>query len=102
MNDSDAAHSSGKHLLHNVAFDIGEPKVAALVPVIEPLVIQAQQVKHRGVQVVQMHLAVNCAKTVFVCLAVRQSTLDATAGKPSRIAQMVVAPAIYFGTVFTQ
>ena len=41
--------------VHHFAGHVGQPEVAALVAVGEPLVVDAQQVQHRGVQVVDVH-----------------------------------------------
>ena len=43
---------SGNELVHDIAVDVGEAEVSAVVAEGEPLVIQAQQVEDGGVEVV--------------------------------------------------
>jgi len=40
---------------HHIAGDVGEAEVAALVVIREPLVVQAEQVKDRGLEVVDVN-----------------------------------------------
>ena len=44
--------------MHHAAVHVGEPKVAALVGIRQPQVVDAQQVHDRGVEVVHVHLLV--------------------------------------------
>ena len=49
---SETSTALGENLLDNIAGDVGQAKAAAVVEVGQPLVVDAQQVQHRGVQVV--------------------------------------------------
>ena len=41
---------------HDLSSLVGQPEVASLVPEREPLVIDAAQVQHRGMEVMHVHL----------------------------------------------
>ena len=53
-------------MLHHLATHICQPEIAAGVAVGEPLVIETQQVQHRGVQVVDVNRVLNRAKAEFI------------------------------------
>ena len=52
-------HGSDQNLLDHLAVDVGQPEVAAGVPVGESLVVQPQQVQDGRVQVVDVHLVLD-------------------------------------------
>ncbi len=56
--------------------------------------IQAQQVQHRRVQIVQMDFILHGVVAVIVGRAVAESRLHAAAGHPHRIAMRVVVAAV--------
>ena len=45
---------SGEQFLNDVPVHVGQPEVAALEAVGQPLVVEAQQVQERGVQIVDV------------------------------------------------
>ena len=47
--------SLGQNLVDHSAADVGQTEVAALETVGQPFVVDAQQMQHRGVQVVDVH-----------------------------------------------
>lgn len=72
---------------------VGQPKVTAAETVGKSLVIQAEQVQHRRVQIVERADALDCMNTHFVGRAVDRPAADAAAGQPDReTLGMVVAP----------
>ena len=78
-----------------MAVDIGEPEVAALVAVGEPLVLDAHEVHERGVEVVHMHRLVDDVVAVVVGFSVGDAGLRAAAGEPhGEATRMVVAAVI--------
>src|SRR5690606_37130065 len=50
-----AGESLGEDGRHDVTVHVGEPKVAALVTERQPLVVDAEQVQQRRVQIVDVH-----------------------------------------------
>ena len=63
--------------MHDVAVDVGQAEVAAGVAVGQPLVVEAEQVQDRGVQVVDVDLVLD--GVVAVVVGARRS-----GGRPSR------------------
>ena len=55
-----------QNFLGDGAVDIGQSKVAAAVTVGQLFVIEAHEVQHRGVKVVNVHTLFNGSKTEFV------------------------------------
>ena len=72
---------------------VGEPEVAALVAEGESLVVEAEAVQDRGLQVVHMHLVPRDMKAQLVGLTVADAPLHATAGEPHREGVGVVVAA---------
>src|SRR5713101_2570278 len=73
---------SGENLVYNTAMHVGETEVPALELVGEPLVVDAQQVEHGGVQVVHRDDILDGVVAEVVGAAVRDAALDAAAGQP--------------------
>ena len=84
---------SGNELVHDMAVDVGQAEVAAIVAEGEPLVIQAQQVEDGGVEVVMRDAARNGVHAELVGSAVGNSRLDAAARHPHGEAEVVMAAA---------
>src|SRR5579884_4447478 len=86
---------SGEQLAdHLLLLDAGEPLVQSLELVREPLVVDAQAVQDRCVEIVDVHGLVHHVVAEVVRLAVDHAALDAAAGQPhAEIAGMVI-PAI--------
>src|SRR6185436_16279353 len=61
---------------------VREPEVATCIPEGEVLVVKAEQVQHRCVQVVNMHGLLDGLVAKLVGGAVNVSTLHASTGKP--------------------
>ena len=82
--------NSGDHL----AMHVGEPHVAAAEAVGQPLVIHAQEMQDRRVQVVDLDLVFDGVITVVVGGAVDRAALDSAAGHPHGEAIGVVVAAV--------
>ena len=75
---------SRQNLPDHLAVHVGQAHVAAAEAVGQPLVVDAQQVQHRGVQVVDLDLVLDGVVAVLVGRAVDRAALDAAAGQPDR------------------
>ena len=64
-----------KQSLHDFAFNIRQPEVAALKTIGEFRVIEAEQMQKRGVQIVDMDFVLHDVKTEFVGFAQRDARL---------------------------
>ncbi len=76
------------------AVHVGQPHVAAAKAVREPLVVHAQEMKHGGVQVVNLDLVLDGMVAVVVGGAVDGASLDPAARQPDREAVGVVIAAV--------
>ena len=85
---------SRDQLADHIAVDVGQAEIPPGVAEGELLVIEAQQVQHRGVQVVNVDVFSDRMKAEFVGGAVDVAALDAAAGQPHREAVMVVVAAV--------
>jgi hypothetical protein len=65
--------------LDDVAVDVGQPEIAALEAVGQPLVVEAQQVQDGGLQVVDVDLVPSDAETQLVGFPVRIAAFDSAA-----------------------
>ena len=89
---------SRQHGFHDVAVDVGEAEVAALVTVGEAFVVEAKAVQDGGVQVVNGHGVADDVVGEVVGLAEDEAGFDAAAGQPDRVATgMMVPPVILLG-----
>ena len=70
--------------------DIGEAEVASLEPVSQRGVINAEEIQHRGVQVMHVNHVLHRVVAQFVSVAVAETALDRTSGHPHRKALDVV------------
>ena len=73
---------------------IRQTEVAARVAVGEPSVVEAEQMQHRGVQIVQVDFVVDRKVTVVVGRVILEARLHAAAGQSNRVAMRVVVAAI--------
>ena len=81
--------------MNDLAMDIGEAVVAALVAVGQPLVVNPHGVHDRGVDVVNMHRVFIDIVGEVVGFAVFEPGFDAAAGEPhGEAAGVVVAPVL--------
>lgn len=81
-----SATTSSKELSHHPAVDVSQPVVAAGVTVCQTLVVQAKEIEHRGVQIVEMDLPRDGSEAKLVGLAVGAPCLHTAAGQPHTIA----------------
>ncbi len=61
--------------LWQLTSDIGQTEIAARIAIREPLVIESEQVEHRGVQIVDVHLVLDRVVAVIVGRAVGVTSL---------------------------
>lgn len=73
--------------------DVGEAALDAVVVEGEPLVVDAEEVEHGGVEVVPVHWLFDCFVTDVVGRAVREAMLKACAGEPDSEAVLIVVAA---------
>ena len=81
---------------------VGQPKIAASVAVGEPLVVEAQQVQHRRVQIMHARRILHGLEAELVGGAVGYAAPDAAAGHPYAEAVVVVIAAKLRGAVAVQ
>jgi hypothetical protein len=63
--------------------DIGQAKAAAVMKIGQPFVIHAEQVKDRGMKVVNAYAVLRCFPADLVCFAEVNAALDAAASHPN-------------------
>src|SRR5262249_24781776 len=88
------ANESGDDVVDDFAVDVSQAEVAAGISVGELLVIEAEQPEDRGVQVVDVDLALDGLEADVVGRTVDMPALDAAAGQPHREAVMIVVAAV--------
>src|ERR1043166_6126478 len=81
---------SRHYLAHHAAMYIGQPEIAAGVAIREALVIETKQPQDRGLQIMHVHLRLDCLKAERVGGAVDHAAADAAAGEPGRVAPVIV------------
>ena len=74
--------------------DVRQAEVAAAVAIGELGVVDAEQVQHGRVQVVDVHRLLDRLEAEVVGRAVDRSALDAAAGQPHREAERIVVAAV--------
>jgi|SRR6188768_557187 len=79
-----AEHSalSNDELFDNFSMHVSEPEVTACIPESKVLVVKAEKVKHRCVQVVNMHGLFDGLVAKLVGGAVNVASLHASSGQP--------------------
>lgn len=80
--------------MNDLTFHIRQPHVAASESEGEALVIDAEEVEHRGVEVVDLGAVLDDLVAVVVGLAVDRASLDAASGEPDAEAERVVIAAV--------
>src|SRR5271166_5926600 len=88
---------SGQDVLDDVPVHVGQAKVAAGVSISQALMIEPEELEHRGVQVVDMNFAFDRLKTEFIGLAMGVPPLDAAAGQNGRESAVVMTSAELLG-----
>ena len=86
-------------LLHHLAMHIGQPEVAAGVAIGELLVIEAEQLQDRGVQIVDVHRFSTALKPNSSVAPVHVAAFHAAAGQPDGEAVVIVIAAVDFAGV---
>ena len=89
--------ASGQDRLDSLAVDVGQPHVAAAPAVGQALVIHAQQVEHRRVQVVDLAPALDRLVSVLVRRPMGDPALDAPAGQPDAESERIVVATVGLG-----
>ena len=80
--------------MHDIAGHIGKSEIAALESVDQLFVIDAQQMQHRGVQVVDFDLVLDRVVAELIGRPVHDAAPDAAAGHPDREPEGVVIAAV--------
>src|SRR5215467_6268316 len=81
-------------LLRHYAGDVGQPEVAATEAVGQLLVIEAEQVENRGVEIVNVHPVLHRVIADIIGRSVNEARLDAAPGHPDRVAVRIVIASI--------
>ena len=84
IGDDPGQADSRQNRPHNVATHIRQPKIAALIAISEPVVLDAEQMQQRGVQVVDFDDVLDGVVAQVVGRAVADAALDAAAAQPAR------------------
>ena len=84
---------SSQDVPHHLPMHVGQAKIPARVAIDEAGVIEAEQMKDRGVQVVDVDRPVDGGVTEVVGGAVNHATFDAASGDPDREAPVIVVTA---------
>ena len=88
---------SSQDFLDDVPMHVGQAEVAAGVPIRQALVIEPEELEHRGMQVMDMNFAFNRLKAEFIGLAVGVPPLDTAAGQDGRESAVVMTSAELLG-----
>jgi hypothetical protein len=86
--------ASGQYFSHNFAVNVCKAKVPAGMAVCQALVVEAKQVKDRGVQVMEVGLILYSIISVVVGQAVNHTSFDSRASHPHGKCVRVVVSAI--------
>src|SRR6266850_1803939 len=78
----DGASGLRQERFDDFAFDVGQPKIAALESIGEFRVIEAEQVQQSRVEIMHVHLVLNDMKTEFVGFAEDYAGFEAASGHP--------------------
>ena len=88
-----------QEVVDDVAVDVGEAEVAAGVAVGEFFVIEAEEVEHGGVEIVDVDLVLDGGEAEVIGCAVDVAAFHSAAGHPGGEAVVIVIAAIYFALV---
>jgi hypothetical protein len=108
---------SGDQVVHNMAVHVGEAEITTLMAVREALVIDAEQMQDRGIEVVDMHgarrpfvfvglglhrcaIGVGDVVAVIIGLSVSDACFDAASSHPNREAAWVMVATVVLGRQF--
>src|SRR6266487_2082958 len=84
---------SGEDSFHHVARHIGESEVPSGVAISQTLVVEAQKVQNRRVQVVDVHRILRGPEAKFVGRAIHRAALHAATSEPHAEAVVIVVAA---------
>ena len=85
---------STQNFTHDLAVDVGQAEVSAGVAVGELFVVEAEQVEHRGVEVVDRNWVLDGSEAKFVGCSVDGSAFDSAAGHPQGETPVIVVAAL--------
>lgn len=88
--DVSSAHRSGQDALHDVAVDIGQAEIATRMAIGESFVIEAQQVQHGGVQIMNVDAIFDSPISKFIGVPVGEPAANTTSRQPDRETMMVM------------
>ncbi len=74
--------------------DIGETEIPAGVPECERLMVETEEVKERGMEVMDMHRVLGSGESKFIGAAIDGSAFDPATGKPHGEAVIVVVATV--------
>ena len=89
--------SSRQNVLHHIPAHIGQPKISPRMPIGQPFMIEAEEVEHGGMEVVDVDDILHGPEAEFVRGAVGVAASSAATGKPAGEAVMVVVAAVKCG-----
>src|SRR5439155_27284347 len=87
---------SGQDVFYDLAVNVGEAEVTALVAEDQFFVIETQKMQDRGLEIVDGNFIPNDGKAQFICFAISNSVLHTPAGEKDREAIGVMIPAQNF------
>ena len=73
---------SGNYVAHDFALHVGQAKIAASVAVSESFVIEAQQMQHGGVKIVDMERIMDSPIPQVIGPTIANASFDSTPGHP--------------------
>ena len=99
MMGSNGRHSFrlSQYLSRNISIEVSQPHVSAPEAVGELFVVEAEEVQHGGVPVVDVDFAGDGFVAVLVGFAVGEAAFDAAAGHPEGVAFVVVVAPVAIG-----
>src|SRR5579883_49823 len=89
-----AVNASDEYFLHDLAFNISQSLVLAIVSEGEFGVVEAEQMKNGGVEVVDVNATLHTIETKFVSCAVNESPSHAATGHEHREAIWIVVASV--------
>ena len=91
---TNSREKSGKNSFDGFAVNVRQAEVAALKPIRELLMVDAEAVENRRVQVVDVHRVLDDVVAVVIGLAVADARFDSAAGHPNRVAATVMVATV--------
>ena len=89
---------SGKDFSNHPALDVGQPEIATTIAMGEFLVLQAREMQHGGVEVVDRDTVYGRVVSKVVGFAIGDTSLDASTGHPKgKTPRVVIATVATLG-----